>query len=408
MNAILSQYQHLRGDHVMVFTSLCDLISEKSKKPDWSAFTSSDWLLFRNMAINEGVAPFVHFLLNAHSEFYNFATFDRTVYQQFANEEAITAIKNKVYFDNLKKVLIVLSKNKIAVVLLKGADLANSIYPSHALRPMSDLDILVMEKDFNNALELINDLGYHEYLPEVLPNFNRAISHHAHLKKESAIGIVLELHWILVATPAFRHAVSMEWFWENIRPIQEWNDSDPLDRVYGLNPTANLMYLSAHQMIQHGGENASLRWMLDLHRLIIKQGKEINWQMLAAQAGEFGWSSALQAALQSVEDIFGTPLPVGVCDQLSVNTNETSALVRSKSVISPTHTIAEWKKMRSLRWGGRLRFIAAMVFPSPAYMRWRYPSKSDWSLPVNYLKRWSVIFLDAIKTIKNICKKSIR
>ncbi len=405
MNAILAKYQTLPGNHTLVFSSLCNLLAEKPEKLDWSAFGPKEWHIFRKMAESEGVAPFIHYLLNDQPEVYCLAKFDSTTYRQFAYIEAITAITNEIYFTHLKTVLRDLSKHQIPVVLLKGADLAHSIYPNPALRPMSDLDLLVNEKDFKSALKLVNESGFHEYLPEVIPDFNRLISHHAHLKKESSIGVVLELHWILIATPAFRHSVSMQWFWENLEPKTEWKHIESSGNILGLNPTANMMYLSAHQIIQHGGENASLRWMLDLHRLIVCRNSEINWQQLAFQSNVFGWSSALKTALKSIEEMFGTPLPSGFYSKLDSNLNEISAMVESKSVKSSTHILTEWKKLHSLHWYGRLKFIIALVFPSTAYMRWRYKAKSDWILPFTYLKRWFIIFLDAIKTIGKFFQK---
>lgn len=402
MNAILSRYAHIAGNQALVFESITSLLAEKANRVDWASLHSEDWALFQKMAIAEGVAAMLYYRLAGEPEIYNSSRFDPATYQHFAQHEARTAITNAVYFNHLNQVLTMLNEHNIATVLLKGAHLAKSIYPTPALRPMSDLDILVREQDFKQALEIVNALGYHQYLPEVLPDFNRFLSHHAHLKKDGPIGVILELHWILVATPAFRHAAPMDWFWQNTEPNQAWKKANPstnTDYIFNLNPTANLLYLSAHQMLQHGGDQVTLRWLLDLHLLIRQEYAAIDWQALSAQAAIFQWDSALKESLQTVNRIFGTPLPVGFVDNLAIAAGKFDSLVKSKGSHSPSRILAEGKIIGSLNWPGRIRAVLALVFPSPAYMRWRYRPNPPWIWPFMYLYRWFDIAGDATRTI---------
>jgi hypothetical protein len=43
----------------------------------------------------------------------------------------------------------------------------------------------------------------------------------------------------------------------------------------------------------------------------------------------------------------------------------------------------------------RARFISAMLFPSPAYMRWRYKPQPGWLWPAYYPRR----LIDSIRVI---------
>ncbi len=402
MNAILNRYSHLAGNQALVFDSITALLSENSDRLNWASFHREDWALFQKIAVSEGVAGMIHHQLKTEPEVYCSSEFDSATYQHCAHQEALTAITNAVYFNHLNQVLAALSEHKIATVLLKGAHLAKSIYPHPALRPMSDLDILVREQDFDRALHLVNELGYHQYLPEVLPNFNQHLSHHAHLKKSGDIGVILELHWILVASPAFRHAASMDWFWENIEPNLAWkstNPSTPQGFIFNLNPTANLLYLTAHQILQHGAGQTSLRWLLDLHRLVQQKGDAIDWQALAAQAAIFRWESALKEGLQLVRLTFSTPVPGGFLESLAVESGDFDRLVKSKSKQSSSRILSEGKIIRSLKWPGRIRLVLALVFPGPAYMRWRYRPKPIWIWPLLYFYRWFDIAGEAFRTI---------
>jgi hypothetical protein len=405
MQSILSRYSHLPGNRDLVFKSLCALLAENPLQIDWTEFGQQEWDLLDKLAVDEGVAAMAYYLLRSDPDINRLLAFDTQTYQALAEREAINAVRNAVLLRHLDSVLKVLNAQAIPVVLLKGADLARSLYPEPSLRVMTDLDLLVPQVRFKEALALVNALGYHEYLPEASPGLDHLLSHHAHLRKDSRIPTLLELHWALVATPAFRHAVSMDWFWENLEPVKNWHDKNPIleqNTVFTLDPTANLLYLTAHQMLQHGGERASLRWLLDLQRLIEQRRQQIDWEELVTQADHFGWSGALWAALDAVQACFATSLPEGLLSRLQAQVGEHDALVELKAETAPTRILGEWKKLRSLHWPGRLRLLIALVFPSPAYMRMRYQPRPAWIWPLYYIYRWVDIALDGLLTLLNI------
>jgi hypothetical protein len=58
-----------------------------------------------------------------------------------------------------------------------------------------------------------------------------------------------------------------------------------------------------------------------------------------------------------------------------------------------------------LNWYGKVRLVLALLFPSPAYMRWRYRLKKSWALPVYYPFRWWGIAKDAAYTLIELLKR---
>jgi hypothetical protein len=402
MQAILTRYTHLPGNIDLVFKSLCALVSEQPTKVDWSSFTSQEWALFSMLAVEENVAPMAYFVLQSNPEAYHLAEFDKHTYQVLCEHEAVTAVRNAWLFNHLGHILTQFQVNGIPTVLVKGADLANSLYPQPGLRWLTDLDLLVQKTHFEQALELAKSLGYHEFLPEASPGLDRFISNHAHMIKDVKVPILLELHWSLIGPEAFRYAVPMDWFWHNLEPSQLWADKIlPGDQksVCVLNPTANLLFLSAHLMLQHGGDLASLQWLLDIHRLVKYRGLEIDWQALTQQARSFGWSGALMGALKAAQDCFATPLPEGLLPVLQSQVDPNDGLVVMKAKEAPTRILGEWKKLNSLNWQGRLRLVFALMIPGPAYMRWRYEPQPEWIWPLYYLYRWFDIARDGWRTI---------
>lgn len=402
MQSIISRYSSLPGNHDLVFRSLCALLSEQPEKVDWTGFSPHDWQLLNKMATEENVAPIAYYLLHSEPEKYHRSEFDQATFQVILEREAVLAVRNAIMFKQLDEILQAFLIEKIPVVLLKGADLARSLYPEPGLRWLTDLDLLISKENLKQGLALVHHLGYHEYLPEAFPGLDRAINYHSHMMKDGKIPVLLELHWSLVGSEEFQYAAPVDWFWQNLEPCQLWRsriDTDNHNNSYTLNPTANLLYLSAHQMLQHGGELASLQWLLDIHRLIQYKGDGIDWRVLADQAILFGWAGALEAALSQVHEIFDSRLPDGLLAGLNYQKSSNDALVHLKSEPAPTHILEEWKKLRSLSWKGRILLFLALTFPSPAYIHWRYNPHPSWIWPIFYGYRWIVIACDGIRTV---------
>jgi hypothetical protein len=122
--------------------------------------------------------------------------------------------------------------------------------------------------------------------------------------------------------------------------------------------------------------------------------------VLLAQAREFEWGSAVSAALTQLVQYFETPVPQVLLDALYRQSDRNSARVTNLQDQPITHTLEEYQKLKSLSWQGRFRLIAALVVPSPAYMRRRYRLTTSWTLPAWYLYRWWGIFKDFIRTVR--------
>jgi hypothetical protein len=55
--------------------------------------------------------------------------------------------------------------------------------------------------------------------------------------------------------------------------------------------------------------------------------------------------------------------------------------------------------VRAMNRTERWHWFWGSLFPSPAYMRWRYSISAQWQLPLFYLYRWGVIVGDALQTM---------
>lgn len=287
---------------------------------------------------------------------------------------------------------------------LKGACFALTIYPDIGLRPMGDLDILVPAAQLDEAVEMAGSLGYAEARPEASPGLNDLLSHHVCLQKPGSI--TLELHDNLVGEKSFTYAAPVDWFWEQTEPL-DGSSKDRFEHLLMLTPTAQLLYAASHAILQHGGDKTPLRWYYDLDQLIRLSGSRLDWDLLLMQAREFEWSSALWAALAQAQDYFGTPVPEMVRISLSRQTDRHESLVKKKQIRPATKILLENQKLASLNWHGKVRFVLALLVPSPAYMRWRYKLKNSWFLPFFYPFRWWGIIKDALFTMIELLKRRL-
>jgi len=360
------------------------------------SFSDADWSLLAGRAHAEGVAPLVYWTFSKAGKLSSLPQSARNILRL---AYAGTWMQNQKNFKELEILARRFHQADIPVVVLKGVCFALTIYPDIGLRPMGDMDILVPLSKLSEAVQIAKSFGYEDSKPEASPGLNDLLSHHACLQKSGPQSLTLEIHNSLVADKAFTYAVPVNWFWEQTEPLEVSSSQKQFEHLRMLTPTAQVLYAASHAMLQHGGQNAPLRWFYDLDRLIRFYDGRMDWGLLLSQAAKFEWGSALEAALSQTCAYFDTPVPEGVRARLSESPDRHRDLVALKQIRPATHILEERQKLLSLNWYGRFRLVLALAFPSPAYMRWRYQFKNSWLLPAWYLFRWGVILKDVIRTV---------
>jgi hypothetical protein len=195
----------------------------------------------------------------------------------------------------------------------------------------------------------------------------------------------------------------IDWFWEQAEMANLLGMQTLL-----LTPTAHLLYLAAHLMLQHGGAQARLLWFCDLDLLIRRQADRLDWDELLRCAREFHWATALRAALQGAQERLGTPLPPGVLAALAETYDHQAAhLVEGQTDPRQTRAIRVWNFLSSLDWQARLRLALAIVLPSPAYVRWRYQPRPGWLWPLCYPYRWLDMLRKGLYTMVKLTRRRI-
>ena len=360
----------------------------------WTDFTSTDWKQLPAIAQAEGVAPLMYWKLKEHGWPASMPDATRTT---LAQAYYGTVARNMLLYRELERVLAVLGEGEIPVIVLKGAALAATLYPNIGLRPMGDLDLLVPRSLMEKAVQTARSFGYREIYPELVPGINRVIGYHVHLKGGLQAPACVELHWSLMGGDNDWRSPPMEWFWKQAELISSsvGGEQGSIEGSRTLTPTAHLLYLAAHLMLHHGESQARLLWFYDIHLLINRWGERLNWDELLARSKDFRWAAALHAALRGAQLRFHTAVSPGVLDALTdVRDTRSQRFVELNANPSQTSAARTWNKLMALNWQARLRLALALVFPSPAHLRWRYSARSGlW--PLYYPRRWTELIGDA-------------
>jgi len=182
---------------------------------------------------------------------------------------------NLLLLNELNKVLKAFNETGIDVIVLKGAALAQTVYPDIALRPMGDMDLLVKKENLEKAEKLLADLGYDKFIKK---DSKRHPFHNTYLRIVNEESFVIEIHWNLVR----------KIFYTNINLNELWVDAIPTDslgtKVLRLSPLHSLLYLC-----WHGSHHSFKRllWLCDIAQIIKINERDINWDLVDQTSREW-------------------------------------------------------------------------------------------------------------------------
>lgn len=121
-----------------------------------------NWEYIYETAQAHNVAPLMYPNLEKLNKDY---PIPQSIFSQFRKSYHSTGIRNAKLYNELAVLLKDFKENGIEVMLIKGAALAILVYKNIALRPMSDVDILVKKEDAWKIRKILIKKGYEEDMP---------------------------------------------------------------------------------------------------------------------------------------------------------------------------------------------------------------------------------------------------
>jgi hypothetical protein len=282
----------------------------------------------------------------------------------------------------LREIVAALGGAGIEAIVLKGPALAE-YYPDPALRPFTDLDLLVRRRDREAALEVLARLGYAHGSP------GRSLAYE--LEHAAAVSLVaspdasrlpVDLHWECIAHPGGARATALaaEEIWSRAVPAPAWGAA-----ARALAPEDLLVYLAAHLAIHHA--LAGALWRLDLALVLERHAATLDWDAVGARAVRWGVAAAAYFALRAVGDELGVAAPAATLDRLRPGALRVALVDHLQRLGS--ERLGRLEHLVDLlvidRLSDAVRVLVAGLVPPPSWLRARYDSPS---LVAAYLRHY--------------------
>ena len=283
------------------------------------------------------------------------------------------------------QVLSTLTAADIEPAVLKGMAMGEVLYHNLALRPTTDLDLLVPHADVSKVKAALLALGFEDQglAAEEQPHLRGEVALHASLLAgELRFGV--DVHWRLAQHPAVMfHLAAEDWL---PRSVPATIAGVPV-RV--LCPADALLHAAIHLFWHHLG-TWHLVWLSDVDLLLRNHGAAWDWSALAARAQALRTLLPLQATLRLAHTWFDTPLPDGALAALAALSPAPEEAAAFRDLDRQRHNSLGLARGRAQALRGRparLAYWRGMLFPPATYMLPRYHIPWRGLLPLYYLGR---------------------
>jgi hypothetical protein len=283
-----------------------------------------------------------------------------------------TAANNVLIYAELIHALRALDGAGVPVIVLKGAALAETIYPSIADRAMGDADLLVRPEDRDRARITLEAAG-HRFAPEARQSFSPFDTEFTGEMAFYRHGILIELHWQLTPSEPLRRMCHLdaESLWHNAQPLalQDW-------QTLQLSPCDTLLHLCLHLTVHgytHPVGPSDIARLLDYYR-------PFPWDSFVSRARDARLSYVSYFVLEAVRTLGRASVPDDVLEGLRPPSWRRALLGQ---VASPRRALAgeiSYSRQRSYliqlasadRLVDVLRLFVWLLFPGPRWLGERY------------------------------------
>jgi hypothetical protein len=278
-----------------------------------------------------------------------------------------SAGKNVRLHRGLQPVLAGLRSAGIPVIALKGAYLADAVYGDVAVRPMSDVDLMVPRAEAARAQATLVQIG------GILASGDgeRWCGRRAHLSPVVIRGLPFEVHWAII-DPAEAVSVDTAGIWSRARPALVARVN-----VLALSREDLLLHLCLHACRREGLQ-AGLRPFCDISETISRFGNDIDWVQVSGRAHEWGAVRYVGLTLHLARVMLNARVPDGVLESLVPDGFDRRILTAAReSVLGRTDYRKQARlieRLDAMSLGRKAKLSRERVFLSREAMAARYPA----------------------------------
>jgi hypothetical protein len=291
------------------FLLLCCQTEIGDKDRDWLDKIQRDkidWDYFLKKAREEGISPLVFIRLPKVLISKN--NIPKYVTDELRKDYYLNASKNTLIFNELRNILNVFNEAGLRVIVLKGAALAETAYRNLALRPMSDVDLLVKKEDLFSINEHLKGLGH---FPsdrsvddtDVTSTYLTTLDY----RSASANSPSFHIHWHFVNS-----TVPNDSYVNDIKMEDIWQDAQKASVA-----SVETMVMAPHHLIIHLSEHAlrvthslsKLSLLCDINEAINSYQDRLDWDRLIKYSLKFKLDRMVYIALYFVSGFLASKIP---------------------------------------------------------------------------------------------------
>lgn len=372
---MISERSKREASHLHTYFFQClqrDLPAAQTKH--LQQLSSEEWQQLVALAYQQRVAPLLYKRLQPYQGQLNIPA---AVWQQLELHYYQNAIRNKRILQELGELLTLFQQQQIPVIVLKGACLANTVYPHPGLRVMLDLDLLLPIETINQAVTLLLANGYQPQsaLSQVITDYF-TILHHLPPFQRAGSPITLELHSTLAPPDRF-YAVNAEELWAHAIPIQF-----AMGEALSLSVEDLLLYTCMHATYRHLLE-LDARFLCDIDAIVRTYQQVIDWKLVEAHARAWRWQNGVYLSLELAHTLLAVPIPTTTLQALRPPTftahirEEAMTLLVGDQPATAIVTGEFAQKWNNLSWYAKVSQAVRMVLLPRRKMAIYYPVAPD-------------------------------
>jgi hypothetical protein len=295
----------------------------------------------------------------------------------------------------------------VPAIALKGAYLAERVYENPAVRPMTDVDLLVRREAVPPVERCLVDLGYTRENDEESAEI---CAHVVYVMPRDRWRV--EVHWHIEGWNTLDHqpsplAVDVDGLWRRA-------ERTTLVGVecLALAPEDLLLHLCVHLSAHHGFCSNGIRSLCDIAEVARHFGADLNWDDVRDRARVWGAANCVYVCLRLARDYLAAPVPDAVLTGLPATPCPPEVLdwalarvsVAEDATLQPhaappaeqSAPLSNWGRLRAAHDPAeRLGVVARALVPPRQEIAWLYnvPSGSR-RVYLHYPLHWSRLVLN--------------
>jgi hypothetical protein len=358
-----------------------------------------DWNSFLERARENGVSAIISLRLNEAKNL--FPDVPSVISEELKKDYYLNAAKNTLIFEELRKVLKAFKEDGLQVIVLKGAALASTVYKNLALRPMTDVDLLVNQEDLLLADERLKVLGY---MPSdrsandinFFPSYLTSLDY----RNSSQNSPSFHVHWHFVNS-----TVPNESYINYVKMENIWRDAEKAD-IAGV----ETLVMAPHHLIIHLSEHAlrvshsasKLCYFCDLNEAVNFCGSRLDWNKLVDESFKFYLNRMVYLGLYFTSQFLDTRIPEDVLSKLRPERLSLGEKIFVRSVLnnrrfSGLSYLVHLAMNRGL--SRKMKFVWRTFFPPRQILAQKNYCRPEKISSIHYLRRINEVFSHVFRTL---------